>query len=75
MDRKTSEQVTLSPEEAKSRLREVAARFGIEPWVRRQPFGAMIFGVAAGFAIGRLPRLWYGLSHPQVRRMLGRLGR
>jgi len=65
MDRKTTPE-PLTPAEAKEQLREVAARVGIVPWVRRDPFGAMITGAVVGFLLGRLPRVLRQVTHSRV---------
>jgi hypothetical protein len=72
MGRKTVE--SLTPDQAKQQLRQVAARLGVTPWVRGQPFGAMATGVLAGFLLGRVPRFWSRLSHSRVgQKMIDRL--
>jgi hypothetical protein len=64
MVRETTE--PLTPEQAKDQLRQVAARIGIVPWVRREPFGSMLTGLLAGFLFGRVPRFWSQLSRSRV---------
>lgn len=64
----------LTPEEAKRQLRIAAARMGIVPWVRRQPKGAIITGLATGFMLGRVPRFWSQLFRsPMGKKMINRL--
>lgn len=64
MDRHATEPLTT--EEAKAQLRHAAAHIGITHWVRRQPFGAVVTGVLAGFLMGRVPRFLSHLSQSRV---------
>lgn len=50
MDRTPSD--SLTPEEAKSRLREAAGRIGIGAWVRRHPYEALAAAVVCGLLMG-----------------------
>ena len=42
----------LTPEEAKERLRRAARDAGLSAWIKRQPYQAMILGLAAGVVLG-----------------------
>jgi hypothetical protein len=42
---------SLSPGEAKLRLREAASHSGLTPWVRSHPYEALSIGLATGMAL------------------------
>ena len=72
MARKETE--PLTPQEAKQQLRYVALRFGLAPWVRRQPIGAVLAGLLGGFILGRAPRSLGRLSNTKMaQKMIDRL--
>ncbi len=70
MGRKETESIT--PQEAKARLRIIARETGLVPWVRRQPMDAMLVAVVGGFVLGGIPRLWGMLWGTGVGRRVGR---
>lgn len=48
----SSQNHTLSPEEAKERLRVAAGKIGVEGWIRRHPYDAIVLGIVCGLVLG-----------------------
>jgi hypothetical protein len=63
---------SITPEQAKARLRIIAQETGLVPWVRRQPLDAVLVAIVGGFVLGGIPRLWAALSGSRMTRRMGK---